>query len=100
MSSSCNAGTLHEVELLRCGAEFFPALLSAIDQAHSEVLLETYIFASDEAAHRVLDSLVKKGRAFVTTADDGYVHPKGLMDRIYRINKIRTKPELHSLSCF
>jgi len=57
VSSSCSAGSLHEIELLRCGAEFFPALLSAIDQAGSEVMLETYIFAVDEIAHRVLESL-------------------------------------------
>lgn len=59
MSSSCSADSTHEIELLRCGAEFFPALLSAIDHASCEVLLETYIFASDEAAHHVLQSLIR-----------------------------------------
>lgn len=59
MSSSCDVGGAHKIALLRCGAEFFPALCAAIDQATSEVLLETYIFAADESAHRVLDSLVR-----------------------------------------
>jgi phosphatidylserine/phosphatidylglycerophosphate/cardiolipin synthase-like enzyme len=40
-----NAG--HEVRLLQGGAEFFPALVDAIDTSVEEVRLETYIFNFD-----------------------------------------------------
>ena len=34
----------HQLQLLEGGADFFPALIAAIDQAKHEVRLETYIF--------------------------------------------------------
>ena len=36
------------VTLLRSGAEYFPALLAAIEGAEREIWLETYIFAEDD----------------------------------------------------
>ncbi|MCF8211162.1 MAG: cardiolipin synthase ClsB, partial [Rhodoferax sp.] len=48
----------HDVELLECGATFFPALLEAIAQSHSEVRLETYIFEFDRSGERVAAALV------------------------------------------
>lgn len=36
------------IELLECGAEYFPALARAIDAATDEIHLETYIFESDQ----------------------------------------------------
>ena len=47
----------NEIELLRSGAAFFPALVAAVDAAEREVWLETYIFADDPAgrAVRLLD---------------------------------------------
>lgn len=47
----------NRVLLLHCGAEFFPALLAAIDGAASEIYLETYIFASDDVADAVRAAL-------------------------------------------
>jgi len=47
------------VELLRNGAEFFPALISAIDGAREEVWLETYIFADDAAGRAIAEAMVR-----------------------------------------
>ncbi len=47
----------NRIELLCCGAEYFPALLAAIDSARQEVLLETYIFALDATGLAVLEAL-------------------------------------------
>lgn len=45
------------VTLLFCGAEFFPALIAAIDAAVAEVYLETYIFADDAIGQAVKEAL-------------------------------------------
>jgi cardiolipin synthase len=50
----------NQVLLLHCGAEFFPALIDAIDGAAVEIYLETYIFAADQVAGAVKAAL---GRA-------------------------------------
>jgi cardiolipin synthase len=47
----------NDVTLLHSGAEFFPALIAAIDAAQSQVYLETYIFASDETGEEVKAAL-------------------------------------------
>jgi cardiolipin synthase len=47
------------VTLLRNGAEYFPALLEAIDSAEREIWIETYIFADDETGRVVADALVR-----------------------------------------
>ena len=49
----------NQIKLLQNGAEFFPALIAAIDAAHSEVLLETYIFNADPSAEAVRDALIR-----------------------------------------
>ncbi len=41
------------------GEEFFPALVLAIDSAHSEIYLETYIFALDVTGHHVKAALMR-----------------------------------------
>lgn len=43
----------NEVTLLRRGAEFFPALTSAINSARRDVSLETYIYSDDAAGEAV-----------------------------------------------
>jgi len=48
--------------LLQNGAEFFPALVAAIDAARSEVHLETYIFNADPSAETVRDALMRAAR--------------------------------------
>ena len=50
------------ITLLRCGAEFFPALEAAIDGAVREVYLETYIFADDPSGRRIAGALVRAAR--------------------------------------
>jgi len=52
----------NQVELLQCGAEFFPALIAAIDAALTEVHLETYIFNADPSAETVRDALIRAAR--------------------------------------
>jgi len=52
----------NHVRLLQSGAEYFPALLAAIDAAHSEIHLETYIFNFDPSAMAVRDALVRAAR--------------------------------------
>ena len=56
--------TLHftsenKLELLFCGAAFFPALLKAIKQAEREIFLETYIFSLDATATQVKLALMQ-----------------------------------------
>jgi cardiolipin synthase A/B len=56
----------NSIELLRSGAEFFPALCAAVDAAEHEIWLETYIFADDAAGRTVADALVRASRRGVT----------------------------------
>ncbi|MDP1644231.1 MAG: cardiolipin synthase ClsB [Thiobacillus sp.] len=49
----------NHVRLMQSGAEFFPALIAAIDAAHAEVHLETYIFNADPTAELVRDALMR-----------------------------------------
>lgn len=48
----------HRARLLQNGAEFFPALRSAIDLAEREVLLETYILKTDAEGLGIIDALI------------------------------------------
>lgn len=49
----------NQVTLLRSGAEFFPALIRAIDAASDEVWLETYIFENDTVGVAVAGALCR-----------------------------------------
>lgn len=49
----------NNVTLLHCGAEFFPALIAAIDAARFELYLETYIFTLDLTGEAVKDALIR-----------------------------------------
>jgi cardiolipin synthase len=49
----------NELELLKGGASFFPALIAALDGAEREAWLETYILADDPAGRAVADALVR-----------------------------------------
>jgi len=67
-----NFSANNHITLLQNGAEFFPALIAAIDAAHAEVYLETYIFAADETASLVkeaLKSAAKRGVAVRVVTD-------------------------------
>jgi cardiolipin synthase len=52
----------NRLRLLQNGAEFFPALIAAIDAARTEVHLETYIFNADPSAAAVRDALTQAAR--------------------------------------
>jgi cardiolipin synthase len=49
----------NRITLLRDGAEYFPALVRAVDAAEKEVWLESYIFADDPAGRLVAASLMR-----------------------------------------
>lgn len=49
----------NHVTLLHCGAEFYPALIAAIDAARFELYLETYIFTLDLTGEEVKDALIR-----------------------------------------
>jgi cardiolipin synthase len=68
----------HAIELLECGAVFFPALEAAIDAARSEVHLETYILHDDASARRVIHALVRAASRGVAVrlAVDGFGTPR------------------------
>ncbi len=52
----------NQLRLLQGGAEYFPALIAAIDAARVEVHLETYIFNVDPSAEAVRDALMRAAR--------------------------------------
>ncbi|PKO54806.1 MAG: cardiolipin synthase ClsB [Betaproteobacteria bacterium HGW-Betaproteobacteria-2] len=47
----------NQVELLRNGAEYFPALEAAINEARYEIYLETYIYETDATGLRIGEAL-------------------------------------------
>lgn len=47
----------NEIQLLHCGADYFPALIEAFDSARIEIYLETYIFAADDTAEQIKGAL-------------------------------------------
>ncbi len=49
----------NRLQLLQSGAEYFPALIAAIDAARHEVHLESYIFADDSTGRRVAAALAR-----------------------------------------
>ncbi len=52
------SATADDVRLLCCGAEYFPALLAAIQAAVAEIHLETYILADDVTGQQIAQALV------------------------------------------
>ena len=58
----------NQVRLLQSGAEFFPALIAAIDAAQIEVRFETYIFNLDDSGTRVGEALVQAAARGVRVA--------------------------------
>jgi cardiolipin synthase len=57
--STASYSRSNHLSLLHRGAEFFPALIHAIDAAHAEIYLETYIFALDDTAKQVRNALIR-----------------------------------------
>ena len=52
----------NQLTLLNSGAEFFPALLAAIDGAQRDIHLESYIFADDDTGRSVASALIAAAR--------------------------------------
>ena len=52
----------NRLTLLNSGAEFFPALLAAIEGAQRDVHLESYIFADDDTGRSVASALIAAAR--------------------------------------
>lgn len=77
--------TGHRIDLLTTGDEYFPALLHAIAAAHSEIHLETYIFADDATGQAVLAALVAAARRglSVRLLVDGF-GSREIIPRLYR----------------
>ena len=65
----------NQIELLRCGVEYFPALVDAIDSANTEIYLETYIFELDKAGIEVGNALIQAAQrgVMVNVLLDGFV---------------------------
>lgn len=57
----------NRLTLLENGAEYFPALIAAMDAARHEIHLETYIFTDDTAGREVADALMRAARRGVVT---------------------------------
>ncbi len=57
----------NRLQLLKSGAEYFPALEAAIASARHEIYVETYIFADDAAGRRVAAALVAAAQQGVRT---------------------------------
>ena len=64
----------NQVLLLSGGDELFPAMIRAIDAAHRQVWLTTYIFHHDAAGHRLADALAAAARrgVWVGVVVDGF----------------------------
>lgn len=54
------------VQVLRTGAEAFPAMLTAIAGARRSIVLETYILEDDRTGLRFIDALIERAVAGVT----------------------------------
>lgn len=50
------------ITLLETGGDFFPALQQAIDEAHHEIYLETYIFQDDATGRGIANALAHAAR--------------------------------------
>lgn len=56
----------HQLHLLQGGAEFFPALIAAMDAAQQEIRLETYIFHADASGEAVVAALLRAAQRGVS----------------------------------
>jgi cardiolipin synthase len=56
----------NRLTLLQNGAEYFPALEVAIDHAHREIFLESYIYKYDATGRQISEALMRAARRGVT----------------------------------
>src|SRR5262245_53751911 len=57
----------NRITLLHNGADYFPALILACDEATREIHLETYIFEGDRTGRTVAAALARAARRGVST---------------------------------
>ncbi|OFW05011.1 MAG: hypothetical protein A3I61_19060 [Acidobacteria bacterium RIFCSPLOWO2_02_FULL_68_18] len=67
IQATCQAAVhaRNRVEILANGAQFYPAMRDAVQQAQGSVHLEAYIFQPGEAADMLIDAMVMRARAGV-----------------------------------
>ena len=101
----------NRLTLLNSGADFFPALIGAIDAAREEVHLETYIFEADDAGLAVASALCRAARrgVRVRVLVDGFGAPdfahtlmpdlvaEGVQALVYRPELARFRLRRHRL---
>lgn len=87
----------NRLQLLENGAEFFPALLRAIDAAREEVRLETYIFECDEIGEAVLAALVRAAARGVRTylLVDGFGSREFILHRLHGVAAAGVEVEVY-----
>lgn len=56
-----------QISLLQNGAQYFPALEAAIDDAAREIFLESYIFENDDTGRRIAAALQRAARRGIAT---------------------------------
>lgn len=68
----------NRLTLLNSGADYFPALIAAIDDAQHVVHLETYIFEDDQTGRAVAEAMIRAARRGVTVRVlvDGFGAPE------------------------
>ncbi len=68
----------NRLTLLNSGAEYFPALIAAINEARHDVHLESYIFEDDATGRAVVDAMTNAARRGVTVRVlvDGFGAPE------------------------
>ena len=78
----------NRLTLLNSGAEYFPALIRAIDEATHEVHLESYIFEDDVTGREVADAMARAARRGVTVRVlvDGF-GAREFVDRLQQIGR-------------
>ena len=101
----------NQLTLLDSGAEFFPALLAAIDAAQRDIHLESYIFADDPTGRAVARALIDAARRGIAVRllVDGFGSPNfaktlrpalvnaGVMAVVYRPELARFRLRRHRL---
>lgn len=101
----------NRLTLLDSGAEFFPALLAAIDAAQRDIHLESYIFADDPTGRAVARALIDAARRGIAVRllVDGFGSPRfaktlrpalidaGVMAVVYRPELARFRLRRHRL---
>ncbi|GAB3245922.1 cardiolipin synthase ClsB [Chitinimonas naiadis] len=95
----------NQIELLRSGADYFPALLAAISAAQHEIFLESYLYEIDATGRQVSARLMRAARRGVRVQllIDGFgarLFPDALKETMLRagVRLLFFRPEVSSYS--